>query len=79
MLIFAKVLNKINMKNNIKPIIKSLRLSVTIPAALLVHVGFAVSGQGTDWTIVVMVFFIACMTMLVNDYSDRHHDLQKDL
>jgi 4-hydroxybenzoate polyprenyltransferase len=58
-------------------ILDSLRLSMTIPAALLVHTGFAVSHQETNWLLVLLIFCIASMTMVQNDYFDREHDLKK--
>lgn len=61
----------------LKPIIDSLRLSMTILAALLVHAGFAISHQPTNWWLVIVVFWITGMTMLQNDYFDRAHDLKK--
>lgn len=61
----------------LKPIIDSLRLSMTIPAAFLVHAGFAISHQQTNWLLAILVFCIATMTMVQNDYFDRDHDLKK--
>lgn len=50
---------------------------MTILAALLVHAGFTISHQPTNWLLVALVFCITGMTMLQNDYFDRDHDLKK--
>ncbi|MCX6753384.1 MAG: UbiA family prenyltransferase [Candidatus Nomurabacteria bacterium] len=60
-----------------KEVIKSLRLSMTIPAGLLVHVGYAMVNKTTNWFIVFIVFCIACLTMIQNDYHDRDNDKRK--
>jgi 4-hydroxybenzoate polyprenyltransferase len=62
---------------NYKKWIESLRLSVTIFAGLLVHVGFKIAHSPTDWVLVIEVFFIASFAMIQNDYVDRTHDLKK--
>ncbi|MCX6755061.1 MAG: UbiA family prenyltransferase [Candidatus Nomurabacteria bacterium] len=61
----------------LREVIKSLRLSMTIPAGLLVHVGYAVVNKTTNWWIVFIVFCIACLTMIQNDYHDRDNDRRK--
>ena len=65
------------MKKIIIGFIQSLRLSVTIPAGLLVHIGAKISGTSTNWYLCLTVFCIAACTMLQNDYIDRKHDLKK--
>ena len=57
--------------------IDSLRLSMTLPAAALVHMGFVLSGHPTNWLSVAIVFVVAVATMLQNDYDDRFHDFPK--
>lgn len=62
---------------NIKLWIESLRLSVTIPAGFLVHIGFILSDHKTDWLLAFEAFLIASFAMLQNDYVDRVNDLKK--
>jgi len=58
-------------------LIQSFRLSVSIPAALLVHVGFNISYQPTNWLLVATVLIGCASTMLQNDYFDKEHDKKK--
>lgn len=57
--------------------IESFRLSVTIPAGLLVHVGSILAHQKTNWILALEAFLVATFAMVQNDYIDRFHDLKK--
>lgn len=57
--------------------IKSLRLPVCFLATSLIVVSFRVNGANPPWLTVVTVFFGCCLTMLQNDWRDRHHDSRK--
>ena len=57
--------------------IRSLRLRVCVLAGFLVVASFRVAGTPVSWISVAAVFFIACATMLQNDWRDRYHDRRK--
>lgn len=59
---------------NFVEILRSLRPAVSLPAALLVHIGAKLSGQKTDWMIVFVMFITTGLIMLQNDYFDRLQD-----
>ena len=54
-----------------------MRLSVTIPAALLVHVGAHLAHTDTNWLLAFEIFLIAGLAMIHNDYYDRENDIKK--
>lgn len=58
-------------------ILKGFRITVSIPAAFLVHIGYRVVNEKTNWGLVILIFFITALTMLQNDYFDRDHDQKK--
>lgn len=63
--------------NIVYQLIKGFRLTVSIPAAILVHIGYKIAGEKTEWGLVVLLFFITGLVMLQNDYFDRDHDKKK--
>lgn len=63
--------------NILYQLIKGFRLSVSIPAASLVHIGYKLSGQNTDWFLVTILLIITGLVMLQNDYFDRDNDRKK--
>ncbi len=66
------------MKNSyVFNLINSFRLTATIPAALLVHLGYKLAGAPTNWLLVLEIFIIATATMITNDYFDRGHDAHR--
>lgn len=62
------------MKNKLYGLVQGLRLSVSIPAGILVHIGSKLDGIETNWLLAVTVSAICGLTMLTNDYFDRFHD-----
>jgi 4-hydroxybenzoate polyprenyltransferase len=46
-------------------------------AALLTVAAFHLADLPTSWLVVATIFFIACSSMLQNDWRDRYHDDQK--
>ena len=64
------------MKKNsfLRELIGSFRLSITIPAAILVCLGYKLSGLPTNWLVFLDILIIASTTMLTNDYIDRGND-----
>lgn len=58
-------------------LVKGFRLTVSIPAAILVHIGYKIGGQSTEWGLVILLFFITGLVMLQNDYFDSEHDKKK--
>lgn len=58
-------------------ILKGFRITVSIPAAFLVHIGYKIVHEETNWGLVILIFFITALTMLQNDYFDRDHDQKK--
>ncbi len=61
----------------IKQWIKTMRLSVTIPAGLLVHASAKLAHEETNWILVLEAFLVASMAMIHNDYYDRTNDIKK--
>lgn len=57
--------------------LKSVRLPICLLAGLLTIAGFRLGGTPISWLALVAVFFIACSTMLQNDWRDRRHDSHK--
>lgn len=55
----------------LREVVKSLSLSMTIPAGLLVHVGYTVLNKTTNWYIVFIVFFIACITIMIDTTTEE--------
>ncbi|TSC76432.1 MAG: hypothetical protein G01um101431_565 [Parcubacteria group bacterium Gr01-1014_31] len=55
----------------------SFRLPVCTLAGLQAVASFWVAGMDPSWLVAVAVFFIACATMLQNDWRDRYHDRRK--
>src|SRR3989338_7245566 len=62
------------MKTKLYGLIRGLRLSVSIPAGLLVHIGSKLDGIETNWLLAITLSTISGLTMLTNDYFDRYHD-----
>lgn len=58
-------------------LLKGFRPTVSIPAAMLVHVGYRLEHLPTNWGLVIIIFILTGLTMLQNDYFDREHDLKK--
>ena len=57
--------------------LKSLRLPVCLLSSLLTIASFRLGKVNIPWLVVTAVFFIACSTMLQNDWRDRRHDSRK--
>lgn len=57
--------------------IKSLRLPMCLLAGLLTIMSFRMVHKDPPWLVVLAVVFIACSTMLQNDWRDRYHDVKK--
>ena len=62
------------MRNKLYGLIRGLRLSVSIPAGILVHIGSRLDGIETNWLLAITISVICGLTMLTNDYLDRYHD-----
>ena len=62
------------MRNKLYGLIRGLRLSVSIPAGILVHIGSRLNNIETNWLLVATISIICGLTMLTNDYYDRYHD-----
>jgi hypothetical protein len=58
-------------------LLESFRLTITIPAALLVALGYRLTGHPVNGVLMFEILLIASTTMLTNDYYDKENDKKK--